>query len=420
MAIFYKVGDVIKDEKRDLTITSIIITKNHKNQNAVGYKYKCNKCGFDCGEHYKDGVYYNEYILTQRNLRRGTGGICCCKNKHAVVTKKNSISVTDKYLVDDYGLDENFAEKHSIGSGKKGKFTCKDCGNSKLLLVSDVRVNKSIFCNCGDGFSYPEKFMNSLLKQLEISFETQYSPDYLIRNEGGKNSRKYSDFYLSEYNLIIEVDGGMNHKDGKVHSKSIKNISEYIEVDEWKDKQHFNHGIKTIRINCFKSEMGYIKNNILNSELSQIFDLSKISWIECEKFALKNIVKEVCDYWDNKNKDETTTNLIDRFNLSKSFIVSALNKGNKHGWCNYNSREELKKNSIKANESTSKSVEIFKEGQFLGVFKSMKDLDKKSEDMFNVKLDFRSISLVCLGKQKSYKGFTFKTRDNDGNSDRDI
>ena len=36
------------------------------------------------------------------------------------------------------------------------------------------------------------------------------------------------------------------------------------------------------------------------------------------------------------------------------------------------------------------------------------ELERQSEELFGIKLDYRNISGVCLGKQKTYKGFMFR------------
>ena len=41
-----------------------------------------------------------------------------------------------------------------------------------------------------------------------------------------------------------------------------------------------------------------IKNNIINSSLSEIFNLDEINWEEANAFALKNEVSYVCELWD--------------------------------------------------------------------------------------------------------------------------
>lgn len=67
--------------------------------------------------------------------------------------------------------------------------------------------------------------------------------------------------------------------------------------------------------------------------------------------------------------------------------------------------EETKR---KMGEANSKQVEIFKENISLGVFHSAIEIERKSEELFGAKLLVSGISLVCLGKRKHYKGFTFR------------
>ena len=55
-----------------------------------------------------------------------------------------------------------------------------------------------------------------------------------------------------------------------------------------------------------------------------------------------------------------------------------------------------------------KQVEIFKNGISLGIFKSVRELEMKSLELFGTKLFHSVVSLVCNGKQLEYKGFTFE------------
>ena len=254
------------------------------------------------------------------------------------------------------GLSEEDAKKYTKSSSNRVEVTCPDCGCKKKVVIYNIYNKKSICCSCGDGFSYPEKFMNAVLTQLGIQFETEYSPDYLKRKEGERISKKRSDFYIPSLGIIIETDGGLGHKGGKTHSKSKFSIDRLIEIDKWKDEQHLLHGVETIRINCFESDMNYIKNNILNSKLNSIFDLSKINWLECEKFALGNLAKEVCEYWNQKNECETTGTIANKFNLNKDSIRNYLKSGSKLGWCNYDPKEEMSKSGKKASAINFKHV----------------------------------------------------------------
>ena len=56
----------------------------------------------------------------------------------------------------------------------------------------------------------------------------------------------------------------------------------------------------------------------------------------------------------------------------------------------------------------SKKVEIFKDEISLGVFPCAMELERKSEELFGEKLLVSNISLVCHGKRKQHKGYTFK------------
>ena len=163
--------------------------------------------------------------------------------------------------------------------------------------------------------------------------------------------------------------------------------------------------------------MEWIKDNddgVLNSKLNDIFDLNKIDWDKVEEFALSNLVKIACSY--KKNSPEmTTTQIGEIMNLSKITVKIYLKQGNKLGWCNYNAKEELKKSTSINGKMNGKPVEIFKNGISLGIFPSCIELERQSENLFGVKLNNGNMSMVCKGKHKHHKGYTFKyisTRNN--------
>ena len=141
----------------------------------------------------------------------------------------------------------------------------------------------------------------------------------------------------------------------------LSKLDESIEIDNWKDEQHKKHGLKTIRINCFKSDMEYIKNSIFNSELINIFDLSCINWFECDKFSIcTNIIKSVCDYY-NINSNINKTEIANHFNLCLNTICKYLKKGNEFGWCKYDPKESLSERSRKLGIKNSFKVGIYKD-----------------------------------------------------------
>lgn len=384
-----EIGTHIKDDKRDLIIIDREYRKKKRGQSTESekqYKYKCNKCTYK-------GWIREDSLLTQK-----TGCYCCSPYKKVVVLGINTIWDTDRWMCD-LGVSEEDAKKYTRSSDKKIEVKCPNCNNTRKIAISKISYSKSIRCACGDGFSYPEKFMYSLLKQLNVELEVEYTPEYM------KNKR--SDFYLPKYKLVIETDGGIGHKDGKAYGKSYKTLEELISNDNWKEDQHLKHGIKTIRINCFESNMEYIKNNILKSELVNVFDLSNIDWVECEKFALKNIVKEVCDCW-NILSIKTVVNVAKETGYNKCTVRNYLKKGVILGWCDYDAELEMLKRTEKLKEFRRKPLEIFKNGECLGEFKSIKELVGNSEELFGVKMYSSGVSQVCKGVNRTYKGFTFK------------
>jgi hypothetical protein len=94
--------------------------------------------------------------------------------------------------------------------------------------------------------------------------------------------------------------------------------------------------ISTQRIN-WKDCVGKKLKFIYNSELSNILDLAYVNWDDCDKYATRNLVKTVCDFY-NKNQI-VPAKLCHMFGISEGTIVKYLKKGEELGWCNYNSKK---------------------------------------------------------------------------------
>ena len=77
-------------------------------------------------------------------------------------------------------------------------------------------------------------------------------------------------------------------------------------------------------------------------------------------------------------------------------------------WCTKKYNQNYGNRNKKCSEIQGKSVEIFKNGISLGVFKSVRELEKQSLELFGTILFHNAISLVCNNKKTKYKDFTFK------------
>lgn len=327
-----------------------------------------------------------------------------CSGKQVIM--ENCIMTTAPWMMD-LGISKEDAMTHTKCSGDEITVICPHCGKYKNITISNIYNNKSIHCSCNsEGISYSEKFIISLLDQLNIKYIRECKFDW-------SDNKRY-DFYLKDYNTIIECHGIQHYESNHTFSNcGARTLQEEQENDKFKKEIALQNSIYNyIILDCRESNMKQIKNSILNSELNNLFDLNSIDWIKCEEFALSNKVKEVCDYWNNKEEWETTTDLANKFDLNISTIRRYLKKGTKLGWCDYNSKNEMKKVNIKAGKSSakvcSKPIEIFKNGESLGIFPSCAELERQSEELFGVKLSHSKISLVCNNKKPQYKGFTFK------------
>jgi len=413
-----EIGENIKDNKRDITITNRKIIQK-ENTDKLGrksiakekwYQYHCNECGFECGEYYYQQEYKEEYWIIESSLLNNSGCACCSNPSKIVVVGYNDIPTTAPWMIKYFqgGYDE--AKKYTRRSREEIIPICPDCGQikDKKMRIQNIYLRKSIGCKkCSDNISYPSKIMFNILEQLQIDFETEYNPEWCKYLFKDKPRRGLYDFYfkLNDKKYITEMDGAWHTNDNNISGQT-KMESKYI--DDEKDRLAIEHRIeKPIRIDSEISDLEYIKQNILKSKLNELFNLSKIDWKKVEEFALSNLVKVACEY-KNNNTDLTTRDIGKTMKLSISTIIDYLKKGSSIGWCNYNVKEERVKSSIHNGKANGKSVEMFnKNGISLGIFSSCAELGRKSLELFGVNLNASGIARVCTGERKQYKNYTF-------------
>jgi len=389
------INQEIKDNKRNLII---IDKENRKNINDginyKWYKYKCNVCG------------WKEGWIVESNLLKGIG--CSCCRGLTVVEGINDIPTTAPWMVKFFqgGYDE--AKLYTKSSNQKIYAICPDCNTikNKGITIASLNTNHSIGCNCGDNVSYPNKLMYNLLSQVISDIDTEYSPEWCRYIINKKEKQGIYDFYfkLNSKEHIVEMDGSFHNNDNKMNGQT-KEESKYI--DDEKDRLAQELNIPVIRIDCSKSELGYIKDNILNSTLADILDLSNIDWDKCEEYALSNLCKLACEYKKN-NKEITVKEISNIMGINRVTIRIYLQKGSMLDWCEYDSKKESFKGSSNSGKMNGKPVKIFKDDTYLGVFESGNELARQSEGLFGVKLFANGISRVCTNVLDLYKGYSFE------------
>lgn len=316
----YNVGDVI-----DTKSGRIEIKKQIRYYGKRAYCYKCLIDGYE-------GVT-NEY-----NLKRGSGCLACTQK--IVRVGIDDVASTHSELVK-YFINLEDAYKYSKSSEVFLNFMCPDCGFVKNIQIKTLTRNNGFICaKCGDGISYPEKFLFNFLEQLNIEFITQLNKKTLQ----WCGSYKY-DFYIPNINCIVEVNGSQHYTRGMKHLGG-RSLEEEQKNDSLKQNLAKKNGvIEFIVINCEKSNLEHISNNISESRLSKLFDLSTINWEQCHEFACCSRVKEVSDLWSGGMRN--VVDIAKKVNLHKSTVRRYLKQGERIGWNDYDANIAKRSNGIK-------------------------------------------------------------------------
>lgn len=233
---------------------------------------------------------------------------------------------------------------------------CLDCNH--IYDIREVHISSCPLCS--DRVSYPEKFIHSLLDQLNVTYEVEKKFDWA--------GWKRYDVYIPDINTIIEIHGLIHYESSNLTISSDKNKNIYnvdnLKVRQQNDIYKYELAIKNninkyIVIDARESNINYIKLSVLNSELNNLYNLSNINWLQCHEYATKSIVKEISDLWnDNKTKEEISIIL----NIPLSSIIPNLRIANELDYCIYDKHINMSK-SNKDNTKNYKPVRCINTGE---------------------------------------------------------
>lgn len=253
--------------------------------------------------------------------------IHCAREKQSEELTKSH----EQFILDLKNKNPYFTVLSEYTNNKSKVFVrCELCKQEYWIKANDLLV-RGTCSKCSDGVSYPNKFSYAFLKQLPIENNThEYSPEWA-------NGRRYDNYF--EYQgqaYILEMDGKQHYL--KSEYSRFRSLEEQQRIDKLKDDMAHKHGIKIIRINCIDIYKTKIKNEILSSELANIFDLSNIDWNKCDIFARSNLVKSVWDYY-NDNPLSLVSDIANEFSLSTGTIQKYLRQGNLLGIVKYSKKD---------------------------------------------------------------------------------
>ena len=275
---------------------------------------------------------------------------------------------------------KKYEESHH-GNMKWYKFKCCGCGWDKgEIRENDLKRNRGSCPKCGDKHSYPNKIAFNLLEQLGINFTPEFSPDWI-------KPKRY-DFYfeLNDKDYILEMDGGFHYKNNNMNGKSVKSVTK---IDDYKELLAKENNIEIIRIECLKSDLEYIKNNILNSKLNELINLNNIDWLECHKFASKSRIYEASDIY-NKNKHLSPREIGTIMKVSNTTARKFLKQAHDLGLCDY-----------VANNGSSKKIKVLYNNNEI-IYNSSVELEKCAKEVYGFNIFTTYIPDIIRNKKEYY------------------
>ena len=326
-----EIGNIINSYNRKLKIINREyrpkIAHSHGREfisNEKWYKYKCLKCG-------------NEDWILETALcdNQHIGCNVCSTRPKKVVPGINDIPTTAPWMAKYFENPED-ATKYCKTTKQKIDFVCPDCGRHHTKAIGTVYANHNLSCPCQDGWSYPNKFMHSVLEQIGVNFETEKSFDW-------SKGRIYDDYIEHNGLKIITEQHGKQHYEREIN-KNGRTIKEEQENDKIKHDLAIQNSIDYyFVIDCRESTKEYIQNSILNSGLFSILNINPndIDFNKCDEFATSNMTKQICEY-KNSHSDMTTKEIAKLFHISYKTANDWVKKGAKLGWCTYEKFDDLK------------------------------------------------------------------------------
>jgi len=366
----YNVGEIIEIKSGKIQILEQI----RMTTAGKAYIYKC----------LNDG---HESHVSEVKLNKGYLCPVCINQKILIgvndlwTTAKNTAELL-KYPEKGYGLTKS--------SGKYEIFVCPNCNFERLYTIANV--TKYGFCCqiCGDGVSYPNKFVRSFLSQVDEEYIPEYLPNW-------GNGKKY-DNYLVNKNEIWEIHGNQHYSENTFKYVGGRTLNEEQENDIFKQDLAEGNGYKYIIIDTKSSDMEYIKNSLLNLPEIKRYNLNNIDWLKCHEFACSSLVKIATDYWNNGIR--STVEIAKIMKLHSCTISEYLKKSNKLGWCDYNTKDVMKNNAKRNRKKITRSVvQLSENGEFIREWNSLISASEEL-NMFSA-----NISSVCKGKTKTAGSF---------------
>jgi hypothetical protein len=316
-------------------------------------------------------------------------------------SKLSSLAVTHPHLTHFFPGGHEEASKYSKGSSDKVRLVCPICGNQVEVAVSNLVGRGYLSCEaCGDGFSYGEKFVCSVLRQANIQYTSQ-------KKLSGAKYRY--DIFIKDRKMIIEVHGLQHYENNNFYAHSLSKVEKNDQEKKMFAQNHLGQDKEKaindyIVIDARKSTLDYLKYSVIK-ELGKYIDLSGVNYESCAIEASSSKMKEACRIKKN------TPSLFKK-EIAKMIGVSAqttrtyLQRGHELGLCTYLADEESKRSTERrcgrglSNAKKLKVYDLHSNSCDVHTFQSQKELVDRSVEIFGRKVCAKTIKQVIEGKSK--------------------
>lgn len=303
----------------------VIVGKRKENKKDI-FNILCYKCG-NTFEVDRKALY--EACKLRENGKYQINWCPICNRKRSV-EGLNDVATLRSDLVK-YFVNSDDAKKYSVGSHSRVRLKCLECGNEKTLEVCDLCL-RGFHCDyCSDFISLGNKIIRNLVMQLPIhEYAFEFSDIWT------QNKRYDCYFCYHGEQFLIEVDGLQHIRDTNWATKKQQKANDIL-----KSELASKNGYSLIRIKAYKSDFDYIKKNIIESDLAEIFDLGNVDWNYIRKQTITSMNVEMARYYMT-HKDLFLGDIAKHFHVTYPTLKKALTKLASVGMCDYNKKDAFK------------------------------------------------------------------------------
>ena len=208
-------------------------------------------------------------------------------------------------------------------SKQRVNFICPTCGEVVNRQIQSITRNRFVCPYCSWEKSFGEKIFRRIFINTNINFESEKTFSW--------SNRKRYDYYLSDYNCIVEIHGAQHFY---YTGLSERTLEEEQKNDNWKKDIAIKNGIERenyVVIDARDTSLDSIKSQVKNSKLSEFYNFDLLDWNEVYTQAMNSIMKETCELFNKTNYN--AKKLSEELKISVSTVLRYLNIGYQIGLC---------------------------------------------------------------------------------------